>query len=85
MLNDGGPWRDDFLMEYWRVFPIVPTYNGVRTARWKYVRYEPPPIVFEELYDLDADPYEMQNLASDPAYADVVTELSARLDELRSQ
>jgi choline-sulfatase len=49
-----------------------------RTARWKYVYYtagrtgaadRPEPA--EELYDLDADPGELRNLAADPACAAV--------------
>ena len=33
-----------------------------------------------ELYDLQADPWEIHNLASDPAYADTLIELRERLD-----
>ena len=34
---------------------------------------------FDELYDLGSDPYEMRNLAPDPAYADVLREMAARM------
>jgi hypothetical protein len=33
-----------------------------------------------ELYDLEQDPMEYTNLKDDPAHADLVAELSARLD-----
>jgi N-acetylglucosamine-6-sulfatase len=38
----------------------VPSYCGVRDVSWKYVAYQGG---FEELYNLDADPNEMQNVA----------------------
>ncbi len=47
---------------------------GVRTGRWKYVRYSDGD---GELYDLDADPNELQNRISDPAYAQVRDRLDA--------
>jgi arylsulfatase A-like enzyme len=45
---------------------------GIRTPRWKYVRYDDGD---GELYDLDADPNELQNRYGDPRYAAVVAEL----------
>jgi arylsulfatase A-like enzyme len=41
---------------------------GLRLGRWKYVRYANGDT---ELYDLDADPNELQSLHRDPAYAEV--------------
>ena len=35
----------------------------------------------EELYDLDSDPWELKNLADDPALAEVKTRLSSELDQ----
>jgi hypothetical protein len=37
-----------------------------------------------ELFDLEADPQEMNNVFSDPAYADVVVEMTAELDRLQA-
>jgi len=54
-------------------------YRGVRTDRYKYVDY------FEdgeaELYDLDRDPQEVENLAGDPAHADVEERLATTVRE----
>lgn len=35
----------------------------------------------EELFDCDADPYELNNLANDPAYQEKLNELSAEMDK----
>jgi len=40
----------------------APSYCGLRTARWTYVRYRDG---FEELYNLERDPNEMHNVATD--------------------
>ena len=39
----------------------VPTYCGLRTANWTYVRYS---VGIEELYHLTVDPYELINVAA---------------------
>ena len=64
-----------------RGFPRdVPSYWGLRTQRWKYLDHarkagKPQ----EELYDLNADPFELENLATDAKHQAVVTEMRQRL------
>jgi N-acetylglucosamine-6-sulfatase len=53
-------------------FDDVRTTIGIRTARWKYVRYNDGD---GELYDLDRDPNEMTSRFGDPRYAAVQAEL----------
>lgn len=75
--NDRG--RDDFLIEHMEGTNPVPTYCAVRTRDRKYVRYATGE---EELYDLAADPFELENLADDPRWLGALDELRVRLDEL---
>jgi uncharacterized sulfatase len=50
------------------------------TAEWRWLfDYAFAPRPEEELYDLQTDPDQMNNLVSDPAYADVRRELAERL------
>ncbi|MEM7531161.1 MAG: sulfatase-like hydrolase/transferase [Chloroflexota bacterium] len=48
----------------------------VRTKRWKYVYAAHTK---DELYDLQVDPAELNNLIDDPAFVDVLSEMKARL------
>lgn len=57
------------------IYQKVPWYTAVVQDRWKFIRYLQPGVA-DELYDLGADPEELNNLAADPKQAD-------RLDRLR--
>lgn len=46
----------------------IPSSEGIRTHRWKYIRYTDNAAPFEELYDLQVNPTETKNLISDPVY-----------------
>jgi arylsulfatase A-like enzyme len=77
--DPGAPWRTDFLLEHLEGSNPIPTYCGVRSVGWKYVAYSTGE---QELYDLDADPYELRNLATDPSSREVLERLRVRLREL---
>ena len=76
-------WRKSFFYEYVNEpqFPKIPSVNAVRTERWKYIRY-PEINDIEELYDLKNDPYELKNLASDPAHASTLADMKREMDRL---
>ncbi len=72
-------------------------YRGVRTDRWKFVvwcqKNDPveardvqtcTPTGEQELYDLQTDPYELNNLASNSTYASVKAGLATKLNSLSS-
>lgn len=46
----------------------IPSSEGIRTERWKYIRYTDVAAPFEELYNLSNDRAETQNLAGRPDY-----------------
>ena len=73
-----GTWRTSFLQEYWGK-SAIPSYCGVRTTTWKYIKYATGE---EELYDLAADPNELQNQASNPAYAAQKATMYSQLKKL---
>lgn len=78
-------WRISFLYEYMQDGRFqTPPMLGVRTERWKYVTY-PTLQDLDELYDLQNDPYEMTNLAVDPAFAGKLAEMKAELERLKKE
>ena len=75
-------WRDEFFCEHRFDHPGMAKSEGVRTKRWKYIRYFEQNPVYEELYDLESDPHESQNLAGGPSVAAQLTEMRLRCTEL---
>jgi arylsulfatase A-like enzyme len=76
-------WRTDFFVEHLMDHVQIVKHEGVRGERFKYARYFQIDPVYEELYDLEADPLETRNLVPDAAFADVLEAMRARCDELR--
>ena len=73
-------WRDRIFYEYyWEYdFPQTPTMHGVRTDRYKYIRYHG---IWDtnEFYDLLNDPCETINLIASPEHQETIKELNSAL------
>lgn len=78
-------WRTDFWFEHLMMEPSIRKHEGVRTARYKYIRYFEANPVLEELYDLQEDPLETVNLVSSPKHGQVLERLRRRTRQLRDQ
>ncbi|MDR1156378.1 MAG: sulfatase [Bacteroidales bacterium] len=73
-------WRQRIFYEYYweHDFPQTPTMHGVRTDRYKYIRYHG---VWDtnEFYDLREDPAETRNLIASPEHQDTIRALNHAL------
>jgi len=73
-------WRTRIFYEYYweHEYPQTPTMFGVRTDRYKYIRYYG---IWDtdEFYDLEKDPYETHNLISEPELQDTIIKLNHEL------
>jgi arylsulfatase A-like enzyme len=71
--------HDAILVEHLWKLPQIPSSEGIRTNKWKYFRYrfiQTP----EELYDLENDPLETNNLVNDPEHQRILGQLRRRCD-----
>ena len=78
------PWRDAWFYEHRFRHPRIPMSEGIRTERWKYVRYYGLDPVSEELYDIRDDPMDEHNLLGDPDHRDTLYRLRTRWKALRA-
>ena len=70
-------WRTESFHEHFAVRQRIPAFEGLRNANYKYVRYFDHGN-HEFLHDLVRDPYELVNLAGDPAHADTLAAMRQR-------
>jgi arylsulfatase A-like enzyme len=77
------PWRSGFVVEYLgrslTGYGGPPPYRGIRTKQYLYVEYANG---WRELYDHAGDPWQLRNVAADPAYAETRALLERRLAAL---
>ena len=73
-------WRDSFLyVYYWeKNFPQSPTVFSLRGDRYKYITYYGLWDA-DELYDLQKDPGEINNLCYDPKFSKIVQDMETKL------
>lgn len=84
--TDGVFTTDALLIEMTNAAIPKESFSMVRTHQYAYAVYPaggPGGTPFVELYDLQIDPFELQNVASHPAYAGTVATLHARLLQLQ--
>jgi arylsulfatase A-like enzyme len=78
--NTPEDWRTQIFYEYyWEYdFPHTPTMHGVRDGRYKLIRYHG---IWDtnEFYDLENDPYEMENLIHSEEHQERIREMTEDL------
>lgn len=80
------PWRKELLYEYYweRNFPQTPTVHALREDRYKYVHFHGIWDI-DELYDIENDPHETNNLLALPGHEAMAERMSAKLFDLLEQ
>ena len=79
-------WRDAVYYTYYE-YPsvhMVKRHHGIATDRYKLIHFYYD-VDEWEMYDLEKDPSELNNVYQDPAYAEVKEELHLKLAELRKK
>lgn len=73
-------WRDRVFYEYYweNAYPQTPTQYAVRTDQYKFIRTQGVWDI-DQLYDIQKDPYEVNNLIRDPKYQDLAKDLNTQL------
>ena len=85
LLKGEDPWTREAVYYHYYEYPavhMVKRHFGIVSKAYKLVHFYYD-IDEWELYDRKNDPQEMKNVYYDPAYANTVTELHKKLDELR--
>ena len=85
--NKAVSWRESILYEYFQeaYAPGFETVVGVRNKRYKYIETPHLPEDINELYDLESDPGEMENLINNPEYQGIKAVMMAELERMKTE
>jgi len=85
--NEPVTWRESFMYEYFQeaYAPGFVTVAGVRNKRYKYIESPNLAADINELYDLETDPGEMENLINSPEYQTIKFDMMAKLGRLKAE
>lgn len=83
--NKVRDWRTFFFCEHRLDNPRIPKWIGIRGERYVYARYYEQDPVFEYLHDLQTDPDQLENLAQNPDYGDVLNDMRKLTDLTEEQ
>ena len=81
-------WRDEVYYRYYQQmnsYHRVARHEGVRDARYKLIHFTEPGYEGYELFDLEADPTELENRIDEPELAEVQERLMGALRDLRTE
>ncbi len=84
--KDTEDWREAIYYHYY-AYPAwhsVKKHYGIRTSRYKLIHFYYD-IDSWELFDLENDPHEMNNLIADSSYAEIISGLKTRLLDLAAE
>ena len=75
LLSGTGDWRDHLLLEAW---PDRGHWTAIHTGQYVYVETDND---LSEFYDLETDPYQMDNMINNKKYQSIILELQADLQK----
>jgi len=84
-------WRDEFFYEHafihatWGTKPMIPGVEGIVRKDFKYMKYlhDTDEAIFEELFSVQKDPAEQENLMDDEQYQTTLKELKQKAENYK--
>ncbi|HAX67976.1 MAG TPA: hypothetical protein DCY14_00065, partial [Anaerolineae bacterium] len=75
LFSGGTEWRDHILLEAW---PDRGAWTAIHTGEYVYVETEND---LSEFYDLNLDPFQLENAIREPQYQDLIATLKQYMEE----
>lgn len=78
-------WRESFLCEHRMGHKQIPKYVGLRGKRYVYANYYEQDPPYEYLHDLQNDPNQLENLATNPEYKELLRNIRTECKKLENK